>query len=60
VKSVSLKRRYAVRGVRLIHLQSLLDYIDGVAAAQQPTAPIQEQVDNKTNPAPNGDRHASQ
>ena len=39
VKSVSLKKRYAIRGTRLIHLGSLLEYIDGMAAAQQPTSP---------------------
>lgn len=39
VKSVSLRQTYALRGKRLIHLQSLLDYIEGVATAQgnQPT-----------------------
>ena len=36
VKSVSLRKRYAIRGTRLIHLRSLLEYIDGVAAAQNP------------------------
>lgn len=35
VKSVSLKKRYQVRGTRLIHLGSLLEYIEGMAAAQQ-------------------------
>jgi hypothetical protein len=34
VKSVSLRKQYAVRGKRLIHLGSLLDYIEGKAAAQ--------------------------
>lgn len=53
VKSVSLKKRYAIRGVRLIHLGSLLDYIDGVAAAQQPHEPgtasaDTQQVDQQT------------
>jgi hypothetical protein len=37
VKSVSLKKRYAVRGTRLIHLGSLLLYIESVAAEQNKT-----------------------
>ena len=32
VRSVSLRKRYAVRGVRLIHLQSLLEYLDGISS----------------------------
>ena len=36
VHSVSLRKQYAVRGKRLIHLGSLLAYIESVAAAQQP------------------------
>lgn len=39
VRSVSLKKRYAVRGTRLIHLQSLLDYIDNAAAQQTAASP---------------------
>ncbi len=34
VKSVSLRKQYAVRGSRLIHLGSLLEFIEGMAAAQ--------------------------
>ena len=34
VKSVSLKKRYAIRGTRLIHLASLLEYIEGMADSQ--------------------------
>ena len=34
VKSVSLKKRYAVRGTRLIHLGSLLAYIEAMAQSQ--------------------------
>lgn len=30
VRSVSLRKRYAVRGTRLIHLESLLAYLDGL------------------------------
>lgn len=41
VRSVSLKKRWAIRGTRLIHLQSLLAYIEGMAAAQQPTRPTE-------------------
>ncbi|MEP6669524.1 MAG: hypothetical protein ABJF10_10250 [Chthoniobacter sp.] len=57
VRSVSLKKRYAIRGSRLIHLGSLLEYIEGVAAAQNPPAPIQEPVDKETNPAPSETGH---
>lgn len=32
VKSVSLRKRHTIRGVRLIHLQSLLEYLEGFAA----------------------------
>jgi len=52
VKSVSLKKRHAIRGTRLIHLESLLAYIEGVAAAQpDPTESddaqaISDEVDN--------------
>lgn len=35
VESVSLRKRYAIRGTRLIHLGSLLEYIAGMAAAQR-------------------------
>lgn len=54
VKSVSLKKRCAVRGVRLIHLGSLLDYIEGMAAAQQPADSTEnvDWADQETNPAP--------
>ena len=34
VRSVSLRKQYAIRGVRLIHLQSLLAYLDGPNAEQ--------------------------
>ena len=34
VKSVSLRKRHAIRGVRLIHLQSLLEYLDGLASPE--------------------------
>lgn len=34
VKSVSLRQRHAIRGTRLILLTSLLEFIEGVAAAQ--------------------------
>jgi hypothetical protein len=34
VKSVSLKKRYAVRGTRLVHLGSLLAYIEAMATSQ--------------------------
>jgi hypothetical protein len=55
---VSLKKRYAIRGTRLIHLGSLLEYIDGVAAAQQPTNSTDnvDLVDQETNATPIGDR----
>jgi len=39
VKSVSLKKKYAIRGRRLVHLESLLEYIEGMAAAQAGTQP---------------------
>jgi hypothetical protein len=46
VKSVSLKKRYAVRGTRLIHLGSLLEYIDAIANSQfQTEQPAQERGD---------------
>lgn len=49
VKSVSLKQRYAVRGRRLIHLQSLLDYIEGMATAQAAeNSPAQNRFDGET------------
>ena len=34
VKSISLRKRYALRGTRLIHLTSLLEYLDAVADSQ--------------------------
>ena len=34
VESVSLKKRYAQRGTRLVSLQSLLDHIAAVASSQ--------------------------
>lgn len=34
VKSVSLKKRYAIRGTRLIHLGSLLEFIETMANSQ--------------------------
>jgi len=34
VKSVSLKKRYAIRGTRLIHLGSLLAFIETMANSQ--------------------------
>jgi hypothetical protein len=34
VKSVSLRKRYAIRGTRLIHLESLLAYLESVADSQ--------------------------
>jgi hypothetical protein len=34
VKSVSLKKRYTVRGTRLVNLESLLTYIEAVANSQ--------------------------
>jgi hypothetical protein len=34
VRSVSLRKKYAVRGTRLIHLGSLLKYLDAVADSQ--------------------------
>ena len=62
VKSVSLKmKRHAIRGCRIILLSSLLEYIEGMAAAQQPTDSAAahadvEEVENKTKPAANADR----
>ena len=38
VKSVVLKKRYAKRGSRHVHLQSLLSYFDALAASQNETA----------------------
>ena len=34
VRSVSLRKKYAVRGTRLIHLESLLEYLEAVADSQ--------------------------
>ena len=44
VKSVSLKKRYAVRGTRLVHLGSLLEYIEAMASSQgnQPRNEVKE------------------
>ena len=62
VKSVSLRtKRHAIRGCRIILLSSLLEYIEGMAAAQQPTDSAAahadvEEVENKTKPAANADR----
>lgn len=54
VKSVSLKKRYAIRGTRMIHFQSLLDYIESVAASQQPTNAIPAAGANNTAPTETG------
>lgn len=35
VRSVSLRQRFALRGTRLIHFQSLLDYIERAAESSQ-------------------------
>ena len=35
VKSVSLRKRYAIRGTRLVNLESLLAYLDSVASSQE-------------------------
>ena len=35
VRSLSLRKQYALKGTRLIHLGSLLAYLDGVASSQQ-------------------------
>lgn len=53
VKSVSLRQPHAIRGIRLILLSSLLEYIAGVAEAQQTTnsaaaTAVVEDVDAKT------------
>lgn len=37
VKSVSLRQHHAIRGCRIILLQSLLEFIEGMAVAQQST-----------------------
>ena len=37
VQSVSLRQHHAIRGCRIILLKSLLEFIAGVAAAQNPT-----------------------
>ena len=37
VRSVSLRKKYAVRGTRLIHLESLLEYLEAVADSQNQT-----------------------
>lgn len=34
VTSISLKKRFAIRGCRLIHRQSLMDYLDSLAESQ--------------------------
>ncbi len=34
VRSVSLRKKYAVRGTRLIHMESLLTYLEAVADSQ--------------------------
>jgi len=34
VKSISLRKRYAIRGTRLIHLGSLLAHLEAVAESQ--------------------------
>ena len=34
VRSVSIRKKYSVRGTRLVHLQSLLDFIASIADAQ--------------------------
>jgi hypothetical protein len=57
VRSVSLRRRHAIRGCRIILLKSLLAYIEGLAAAQDPTNSAAahaagEDVDTKTQTAP--------
>ena len=39
VKSISLRKRYAVRGTRLIHLESLLAYLEAVADSQRGSQP---------------------
>jgi hypothetical protein len=52
-----MRKRYATRGTRLIHLESLLTYIESVAAAQQSTNStaahaVVEGVENKNKTAP--------
>lgn len=63
VKSVSLRQHHAIRGCRIILLQSLLEFIEGMAKAQSSTHSaaanaVVERVDNKTNPAVNADGKA--
>lgn len=58
VQSVSLRmKRHAIRGTRLILLSSLLEYIAGVATAQNPTNSaaahaVVEEVDQQNKTAP--------
>ena len=35
VRSLSLRKQFALKGTRLIHLGSLLAYLDGVASSQE-------------------------
>ena len=55
IKSVSVRQPHAIRGTRLILLSSLLDYLAGLGAAQNPTNSAAahaavEDVDNNNKP----------
>lgn len=43
VKSVVLKKRHAMRGIRLIHVPSLLGYLDSLAADANAADPTHEE-----------------